>query len=439
MSEEQKVSRLPSWRTLLDFGLVLGGTAFATGTGFVLKVMIGRKLGPDDLGIFGVCYAILTVLSIVADLGVRYSMVNLGSRVLEEDPERVKALVGSGLVVKLAGGLLIAGLGWLLGPWAADFFFHKPEVTPFVRITCVGVFLWALWDSLEGALHIRQRFSTAAALRIVLEAIRLAAFFTLFVYRDGIMLTMDRYMWLYFLAPAASVAIGAVLVFKLFVIKRVRVLDRVRELIAFSRGVFLYRSAATVLLFLDSLMLTRYGALEQVGQFEAAKGLAYAMLLVSESLGMVMLPKVNRLTSLAEIRDLLRRCGFFFAALTAAAVVWLVVAARFLGLFGDKFTLPVVVTTFQIMVGVTLFTIPATILGTVLLSLNRPDALGRIGGFQVLFGCLAYPVTCVQGGIIGTALTGMGLQFLGAVAMGWVLHREIRGKTHHPAFLKKAD
>ena len=41
----------------LDFALVLGGTAFATGTGFLLKVLIGRNLGPGQLGTFGICFA----------------------------------------------------------------------------------------------------------------------------------------------------------------------------------------------------------------------------------------------------------------------------------------------------------------------------------------------------------------------------------------------
>ena len=431
---EKKMSKLPSWRTLLDFGLVLGGTAFATGTGFFLKVVIGRRLGADELGLFALCYAILTTVSILADFGIRYSMVNLGSRVLEENPARVRSLVAAGMLVKFVGGLSVALVGWLVAPYVAEFLFHKPEVIPFVQISAVGVFLWALWDGLEGALHIRQRFSTAAALRILLEGLRLIAFLGLFFYRDGILLTMDRYMWLYFVAPAASVVVGSVLVWRLFEPSVETVKETVQELVHFSRGIFLFRSAATVLLFLDSLMLTRYGMLSDVGKFEAAKGLAYAMLLVSESLGMVLLPKVNRIQSLDGIRNLLRRCGFYFCVLVVTAGVWLVVAANLLVLFGEQFTVPEVVTTFQIMVAVTLFTIPSTILGTVLMSLRRPDALGKIGTFQVILGCLLYPVTCVQGGIIGTALTGLVLQLVGSLAMGMVLASEIRGKTHHPAF-----
>ncbi|MGE0490683.1 MAG: lipopolysaccharide biosynthesis protein [Vulcanimicrobiota bacterium] len=433
----QRGLRLPSFRSLMDFGLVLGGTAFATATGFILKVVIGRRMGPDELGIFAMCYAVLTVLSILADVGVRYSMVNLGSRVVDEEPERVKRLIGSGLAVKVVAGAVVMSLGWLLGSTIAETVFRKPHLGPFLQITAVGVFLWVLWDGLEGALHIQQRFSTASGLRIIMDAGRLSSFFALFFYRDGVLLTMDRYMWLYFLCPGLSVAVGLVLVRMLMQPSLNEWRANVGELMHFGRGVFVYRAATLILLCIDSLMLTRYGALEQVGQFEAAKGLAYALLLVSESVGMVLLPKVNRINSLEQIRDLIRRCGTYFGVLALAALVWLSLAGRFLVVFGEKFTLPSVVHTFQIMVVVTLFTIPSTILGTVLLSLRRPDALGKIAGCQVLLAVLLYPVTCVQGGIIGTALTGVLLQCMGAVALALVLRKEIRGKTTHPAFLKE--
>ncbi|MCA9797537.1 MAG: oligosaccharide flippase family protein, partial [Candidatus Eremiobacteraeota bacterium] len=324
----QRGLRLPSLRSLMDFGLVLGGTAFATGTGFVLKVVIGRRMGPDELGIFAMCYAVLTVLSILADVGVRYSMVNLGSRVVDEDPERVKRLIGSGLVVKLIAGTVVMSLGWLLGGTIAETIFRKPALGPFLQITAVGVFLWVLWDGLEGALHIQQRFSTASGLRIIMDAGRLVSFFGLFFYRDGVLLTMDRYMWLYFLCPGLSVAIGLLLVRLLMQPSLQEWRLNMGELMVFGRGVFIYRAATLILLCIDSLMLTRYGVLEQVGKFEAAKGLAYALLLVSESVGMVLLPKVNRINSLEQIRDLVRRCGTYFGVLSVAALIWLSVAGR---------------------------------------------------------------------------------------------------------------
>lgn len=437
MSEPRKSGlRLPSLRSLIDFGLVLGGTAFATGTGFVLKVFIGRNLGADALGVFALCYAVLTVASILADVGIRYSMVNLGSRILKDDPERVRSYVAAGLLVKLVAGTVVLLLGWLLSHWIAEVLFRKPDLAPFLQITAVGVFLWALWDGLEGALHIQQRFSTASALRILMDAARLASFFGLFLYRDGVLLTMDRFMWLYFGAIGLSVVVGLVLVALLLKPTACNLEEQARELIRFSRGVFFYRSCTMVLLFLDSLALTRYGTLEQVGQFEAAKGLAYALLLVSESLGMVLLPKVNQIQTLAEIKDLLRRFALYFGVLSVAALAWLSVAGRFLVLFGPDFTRPEVVWTFQIMVVATLFTIPSTILGMVLLSLGRPGVLGRIALFQVLLGVLAYPVTTVQGGILGTAVTGVVLQLVGALCMAAVLRREIAGKTTHPAFDK---
>lgn len=422
--------RTPRWAHLLDFGLVLGGTAFATGAGFLIKVFLGRLLGPDKLGIFGACFAFLTVVSVLADLGVRYSLVNLASREAITQPERAQRLVFGGLFLKLLGSLGVALMGWLSSPLLATQLLRKPELTPYLQITSVGVCVWALWDALEGALHVRQKFSWGAACRILLEGLRLLAFAALWLVAEGHYLTLDRYMWLYFLAPLAALALGLLLLERLYLsgqspagLLRQREMG---ELIKFSRGIFFFRSASVTLIFLDSIMLTRYGQLSDVGLYEAAKGLAFALLLVSESLQMVLLPKVNQIQTLDQVKSLVKKSGRYFLALFLSALVWMVVAAPFLGLFGQAFTHPQVATTFNVMVVVTLFTIPATIFSTVLLSLDKPFTLGCIALGQVILGCLLYPVTIPQGGPVATAGTALALQVFGSFAYAAALWREVR-------------
>lgn len=428
----------PRLAHLLDFALVLGGTAFATGTGFLLKVFIGRLLGPDQLGIFGVCYAFLTIVSVLADLGIRYSLINLASRCVDSDHERTRRLVYGGLLLKLLGGVFVALCGWVAAPWVAVHILNKPALSPFLQITAVGVCLWALWDAVEGALHVRQRFSWGAGCRIVLELLRLVAFASLWGYANSQYLTLDRFMWLYFATPLAALAIGALLIRKLFasdsansgpVLSR----DELKELVRFSRGVFFYRSASMVLLFLDSLMLTRYGELDQVGLFEAAKGLAFALLLVSESLQQVLLPKVNQIKTIEQIKNLVKKSGRYFAVLFVSAMIWMVAASPFLQLFGEAFTKPGVTTTFYLMVTVTLFTIPSAIWSTVLLTLDQPITLGCIATSQVLLGVALYPQTIPLGGPVATAATALALQVFGALAYGFALYRVVRKRQQEAA------
>lgn len=428
----------PRMAHLLDFALVLGGTAFATGTGFLLKVFIGRLLGPDQLGIFGVCYAFLTIVSVLADLGVRYSLINLASRAVENDWGRARRLVYGGLLLKLVGGILVALIGWVAAPLVAVHLLQKPTLSPFLQITAVGVCLWALWDALEGALQVRQKFSWGAGCRIVLELLRLVAFAGLWGYANGHYLTLDRFMWLYFATPVAALLLGGFMLRRLFtpdaasegpLLNR----DELKELVRFSRGIFFYRSASMVLLFLDSLMLTRYGELEQVGLFEAAKGLAFALLLVSESLQQVLLPKVNQIKTIEEIKHLVKRSGRYFAVLFVSALVWMVAASPFLQLFGEAFAKPGVATTFYLMVTVTLFTIPSAIWSTVLLTLDQPITLGCIASAQVVVGLIIYPYTVPLGGPVSTAATALTLQIFGAGAYGLALYREVRKRQAQKA------
>jgi O-antigen/teichoic acid export membrane protein len=426
--------RSPRLAHLLDFGLVLGGTAFATGAGFVIKVLLANRLGADKLGIFAACFAFLTVVSVLADLGVRYSVVNLASRALAQDQqERAKKLVFNGLLLKLLGSLVVAMVGWLAAPSLASGLLHKPALAPFLQITSIGVCCWALWDGLEGALHVRQKFSWGASCRILFEGLRLASFAALWLYADGAYMTLDRYLWLYFLAPLATLLLGAFMLDKLYHPRvrgggRLLESQKLGELMHFSRGIFFFRSASVTLQFLDSLMMTRYGQLHDLGLYEAAKGLAFALLLVSESLQMVLLPKVTQIKTVREIKALVKRSGRYFAVLLLCALAWMVIASPFLRLFGKAFTDPVVARTFDLMVAVTLFTIPSAIFSTVLLSLDRPIVLGCIALGQVMLGLLLYPNTIPLGGPLATASTALALQVLGCLAYAWGLRREVRAR-----------
>jgi O-antigen/teichoic acid export membrane protein len=430
----QVFTRLKSARFahFLDFALVLGGTAFATGTGFLLKVLIGRNLGPGQLGTFGICFAFLTIVSMLADLGIRYSLVNLASRAVSEEKfDRARRLVAAGMVLKLVGGIVVALTGWYLAPAIAEHMLHKPQLSPFLQITAIGVLIWSLWDGLEGSLHVRQRFSWGAGCRIILEMLRLVAFVGLWGYAQGDYLSLDRFMWLYFATPIAALLIGFGMLKKLYTRGPNPTEGRLRkeelvELVAFSRGIFFYRSASVILLFMDSLMLTRYGELDQVGLFEAAKGLAFALLLVSESLQQVLLPKVNQIKTIQQIKDLVKKSGRYFAVLFVSAMVWMAVAAPFLGLFGEAFTQPGVGTTFYLMVMVTMFTIPSTIWSTVLLTLDQPMTLGCVASAQVILGLILYPLAIPMGGPIATAATALTLQVVGCLVYGGILYFEVK-------------
>ena len=154
---------------------------------------------------------------------------------------------------------------------------------------------------------------------------------------------------------------------------------------------------------------------------------------------MVLLPKVNQLQSLQALKAMLRRFVAYFVVVGVVAVAWLSVAGALLALFGPSFTQPQVVHTFQILVLATLFTIPATTMGMILLSLGQPGALGKVAAGQVVLGLLAFPFTAVQGGLVGTALTTTSLQLLGVVALALVLRGQVAGRTTHPAFESRQD
>lgn len=411
-------------RSHLDFLIVLAGTTFATATGFILKIAIGRQLGADALGIFCICYGMLSTLAVVGDFGVRYAVITLATPLLGEKPQRASSMVGSALILKLIGGVSLMTLGWLLADWTAHSWFHKENLSPFLRITVSGVFLWSLWDGLEGCLQIKQRFTKAALLRIAMDLIRLVSYFGLCFYQNGRFLTMDRFMWLYFLSIGVSLLLGLPMLWRELQPRFDAWKEDAATLLRFSGWIFAYRLFVLLLLFLDSLCLSRWSGLTEVGHFEAAKGLAYAMLLVSETLGQVLLPKVSQLRTPESLAQFLSRFYRYLGALGLCAALWMLMAGNLLVLFGSRFQDPTVLQTFKILVIASMSLMPSTVMGTLLMSLHRTRALGLLALGQVILALGGYSVAC-RVGIVATASTTAGVQVLGAFLMLLYLRRVI--------------
>jgi O-antigen/teichoic acid export membrane protein len=137
------------------------------------------------------------------------------------------------------------------------------------------------------------------------------------------------------------------------------------------------------------------------------------MLLISETLGQVLLPKVSQLQTRADLVRFLQRFYRYLGSLCLAALVWTAVAGKLLFLFGKNFQDPSVLQTFQVLVIASLALMPATVVGTVLIGQHQAKQLGLISIIQVVLALAIYSQTAKLG-IVPTAACTAGIQCLGA-------------------------
>lgn len=418
-------------KSVRGFVLMLMAMGISTVSGFGIKVFLARSLGPEALGAFALCYALLYVTGTLADLGVRQGLVSLVSRSQEPDGPEAVRLWSCACLIKTAAGLVATVAGLLLAEPVARLVFHKPPLAPYFCAVAVGFSVWSAWDLLEGALQIRLRFGFAASLRATIDGLRLVSLYVMWALH---LQDMRAYMWLYVLTPLllmpVALYIGRPHVSRAF-------LDRLPHegatLWRFSRLVFLYRLFALVLTVLDSFTLGRFHDLDALGYYEAAKGIAYIVLLANEAMNFVLLPRVTAFADPGEYRRFLVRFAWCFAGAAAFAPVVLFVAPWILAVFGRSFGEPRMLGIVKILVPGCLCVLPLSMVSMVMMSLRKPEIPARVSVVQVLAAAVAYGLVVPRWGPEGAAWVNTGSQALGMTIGLLLLRREMGRLLQRPA------
>lgn len=153
----------------------MASLAFLAAAGFVLNIVIGRLYGPEDLGLFNICFGLFIFLSQFGSFGLQFSVLHaIAAREAHEQHE-VDEIVSAGFVSVLATSTIVAILGLMATPLFVALF-NAPNIASAWIIMLPG--LWAfsinkyLFGVLNGARHMRI-FAVLQSLRYALMLVAL--------------------------------------------------------------------------------------------------------------------------------------------------------------------------------------------------------------------------------------------------------------------------
>jgi PST family polysaccharide transporter len=131
-------------------GIAWQGLSFFTGKGLMLAatVVLARLLTPDDFGLVGLALVFIVFVEGVTDLGAAEALVFLPSDRGSNDAAVTLSVVWSGLLTVSAflAASLVAGL------------FHRPEVTPMLRVLSIALLLRGAAEVPDALLRKALRF-----------------------------------------------------------------------------------------------------------------------------------------------------------------------------------------------------------------------------------------------------------------------------------------
>jgi O-antigen/teichoic acid export membrane protein len=191
----------------------LASLVFLVVAGLGLNVAIGRLYGPEDLGVFNICFAAFIFLSQVGTFGTQFSILQAVSEHFQTDRETSSLAINAGFIVVLMATTLTTLVGLLATPLLVEL--YKAESTRLAWL-CLLPGLWAFSVNkyLFGVINGAQMMKTFAVLQALRYAFILASLAGLYLLKaEGkwltLVLTFGEIVLLPILVWAATKAVGA--------------------------------------------------------------------------------------------------------------------------------------------------------------------------------------------------------------------------------------
>ena len=320
-------------------GLNLLGAAFSQVVMLGTLVVLARRLGRDDIGLYTQAYAFLSILNLLAMSGFRAGLTRfVAVHRVDGDAGAVRGTVRLGLGVTVGFALSFAVALHVAAPWLARHAFDDPRL-----LTPLRYVAWTLPFAtfMESALAATQGFKTMkpfALIALIFEpGFRLAL--TWIAVDSGRGLRGAVIALLVSHAAGAALAAGALR--RLLGRSRSRPTYQPRELFMFSTASWLASLASTGLLWADTILLGIYRSSADVGVYNAATRMVMLATFVMAPINASFAPRIADLYKRAAEATLRRTYGvatsWILRLSLPAFVVVIVFPDDLLALFGRGF------------------------------------------------------------------------------------------------------
>jgi O-antigen/teichoic acid export membrane protein len=377
-------------RVLRGVALVLVFTVLANVMGYFLRLYLGRNFSVAEFGLVYSVFSLFGFLALFVYLGFTESVVKYASdfRAKKQSAKAVQAVV-SVFWVEMAASILMAIAAIALAQWLATYYFRIPEAATLVVIYGLAMAL-SPFESMFLA---------------VFQAYQKPLFYsTMQLFRAAFLLTVTY--WLATTYPQLGIAVAVIPYLAIYVplivlcypllkklLPEFRLTPKQFDLAIFKKifwysiPIMLTTVSWAILVQTDTIVITMFRSLEEVGFYNAALPIANILIIFPSSIISVFFPLVAELWTTrkqAVLRNSIRQAyvliGIAIVPLAALFVVFPDIMLNLL--FGDKF-IPAA-RTLQLLTISGIFATFAMFNGSILAGIGKP---GRMT-YAVLVGAI---------------------------------------------------
>jgi O-antigen/teichoic acid export membrane protein len=411
-------------KTMRDVQWSFISLATASLSHLLLRIVLGRELGPSGLGVYTLVFTIYMLGMQFACFGVSAALTKYVAE-FSDDLAKTKEYISSGMIGSIATGSLMGVALFLLSSIISTNVFNIPEMTDLLKITAICFPFIAMHKAVIGALNGFRSMKTYAFLNIALNAsILLISGFMVLYLNMGVFGAVSG-----FVLPTIILGLISVLFVRSYLmLPQISLLQNeiLRDVLHFGFYVVLGNSIGFIYTHIDSLMIGYYLDEVEVGFYAVSAIFVQAITLIPSAIQRVTSPMIARSYAKKEyesILKLLKSVALKVFLISLLLSLFLVIFGRTLiiSIFEDVF-LPAYVPLIILLIGYTVYSMFMSI-GTFYASIGKVQLSYKIALFSAVLSIVMNILFIPKYGIIGAAMaTSVSLIVLTLVHFAIIRH-----------------
>lgn len=265
--------------------------------GYIFRLLIARELGVASYGSVYAIIALFGLFSIPMSLGLEAALVKYIAQFRAENkPEKIKGAIIIVLFSKLLLSVLICGALILFSDLIASEYFDLPELSIFIKVYAVGIILSAIIATVKASLQGFQSMRYFSSTELVKSVIVLVITVPLLLLGFREMAPMLGFAFAFAILPLIYLPLLIQKVFPEFLTIRAELSKPLaKKLFKFGIPVILTGLAGVVFGYTDTLILTYFRSMEEVGLYNAAFPTMSIITVLGSSITSVLFPLTSEL------------------------------------------------------------------------------------------------------------------------------------------------
>ncbi|WP_369423953.1 flippase [Methanooceanicella nereidis] len=299
---------------------------------FLLRIIIGKDLGVDGLGVYTLIFTIYL-------FGMQFANFGIGAAITKyvaeknEDISSITRFVSYGIISSVLVGTIISIILFFLSPFISLYIFHDSNVEILLKITALCFPFIAVQKAVLGGLNGLRKMKYYAFLNIILNVLTIIVSIILVIILNmGIIGAVIGFV----IPTVISGILSFITIKEYFIIPNQLFNETFIIITSFGFYVMLGNSISMINTQINTLLLGFYLNTFEVGLFAVATTLIQGMLLIPSSIQIISGPSFSRLNSKKEYTSLklvTKKCIIYtFIVMFIISIIFIIVGNQLIPL-----------------------------------------------------------------------------------------------------------